>query len=273
MSALERWADALRAWAIPEEILAAAPESPYGFPAEIFRRRAESSVGREASISTLRALEALPEGGHVLDVGVGAGAASLPLAARATLIVGIDSSQDMLDAFLEAASTWGARAEAQKGAWPDIASRVEPADVVVCHHVLYNMQDLAPFAEALTAHARRRVVVEVTDRHPWVWMNDLWRRFHGLERPDGPTAAEARAALQEAGSDAGLEEWDAPPTSGGFKRREDAIALVRRRLCLPSERDPEVAGALGDRLALSGGLWSAGPSEHRIATLWWEGGA
>jgi len=270
VSALERWADALRAWAIPEGILRAAPESPYGFPVEAFRHRTEAAVARKTTVSTRRALEALPAGGSVLDVGVGGGAASLPLAAQAGTILGVDPSPDMLEEFAEAASSSGVRAVPIQGTWPEVAARVEPADVVVCHHVLYNVQDVAPFAEALTERATHRVVVEITDRHPWVWMSDLWLTFHRLERPEGPTAAEALAALLETGAEARLEEWEASPAPGGFGRREDAVALVRRRLCLPPERDPEVAEALGDRLSQQGGLWSAGPRDHRLATIWWD---
>jgi hypothetical protein len=57
---------------------------------------------------------------------------------------------------------------------------------------------------------------------------------------------------------------------GGFARREDAIALVRRRLCLPPERDEDVEQALGDRLHEVDGRWSAGPNVQVIVTLWWD---
>lgn len=270
MDALERWGDALRAWAIPEEILTAAPESPYGFSPELFRRRADAAVGGEPTPSSRRALEALPEGGTVLDVGVGAGAASLPLASRASLIVGVDSSEGMLEQFRDAAAKAGVRVEAVLGSWPDVAGRVAPADVVVCHHVLYNVQDLEPFVDALDERARRRVVVEITETHPLAWMNDLWMRFHRLERPAGPTADDAEEALHELGVDPRREDYVPAMERAGFERREDAVALVRRRLCLPPERDPEIEEALGDRLVHREGLWSAGPPTRTFVTLWWD---
>lgn len=176
----------------------------------------------------------------------------------------------MLEAFRSAAEAAGIEAFTVVGTWPDVAARVEAADVVVCGHVLYNVQDLPPFVEALTNQARRRVVVEITDRHPWAWMNDLWVTFHGIERPSGPTAGDAAKALAELGVDARRQTYVAPPLPAGFDRREDAVALVRRRLCLPPERDPEIAGALGERLKERDGLWSAGPSEQRLVTLWWD---
>ncbi len=269
MSAVDRWGEELRAWTIPDAILSAAPESPYGFPTEPFRRRAERATERAPTPTTLRSLEALPAGGSVLDVGVGSGATSLPLAERASRIVGVDGSEEMLDAFRQAAQKAGVDAVGVLGTWPAVVDEVEVADVVVCGHVLYNVQELRPFVEELRAHARRRCVVEITDRHPWAWMHDLWRRFHDLERPDGPTVGDAEAALRELGLQVAREDRIEPGT-GGFERRGDAVALVRRRLCLSADRDEEVARALGDLLAEHDGLWSAGPPSQRIVTMWWD---
>ena len=270
MNALDRWAEDLRGWGIPEEILAHAPESPWGFPPELMRRRISVALAERPTPSIRRAREALPRGGTVLDVGVGAGAASLPLAATAAEITGVDSSEEMLAAFRDAAVRLGVRTRSVCGLWPDVASEVAPADVVVCHHVLYNVQDLASFVRALHGHARRRVVLEITDRHPLAWMSGLWLRFHGLHRPTGPSADDAAEALAELGLEVRLERITLRPRSGGFERREDAVSLVRRRLCLPAERDDEVAEALGDLLVESDGLWSAGPVEHTLVTLWWD---
>jgi len=268
VNAVERWAELLPGWGVPEQILARAAESPWGFPPELMKRRAKAAVELEPSPSTSRALEALPEHGTVLDVGVGGGAGSLPLAPRASRITGIDESEGMLGAFREAAGSIEIRAVL--GGWPDVADEVEPADVVVCHHVLYNVQDLEPFARALDEHALRRVVIEITEQHPLAWMNDLWMRFQGLARPDGPTAADAAGALAELGLPVHRETEIRPPRASGFERRADAVSLIRRRLCLPPARDPEVAEALGDRLVEHDALWSAGPTEQAVATLWWD---
>jgi release factor glutamine methyltransferase len=93
--AAETWAEALAAWAIPPDILAEAPEDPWAYPVGHFIRAAEESLVRDTP-SLHRALEALPVGGKVLDVGCGAGAASLPLAAHASVLVGVDESEGML---------------------------------------------------------------------------------------------------------------------------------------------------------------------------------
>lgn len=270
-SAATRWHERLHAWAIPEEILVAAPESPYGYPAELFRRRARRASSVEPSPTTTHALAALTEGGAVLDVGCGSGATSLPLAAGAGALIGVDEQPEMLAAFREAASAAGLPVETVEGRWPDVAASTPVAEVAVCGHVLYNVAELAPFARALGAHASRRVVLELTDRHPLAWMHDLWLRFHGLARPDGPTSDDAADVLEEMGLDIGRAERLEAGGRGGFAERADAIGLVRRRLCLPADRDEEIAESLGDRLrADDQGLWNAGPHEHSVITLWWD---
>ncbi len=272
MTAADRWREQLAGWAIPEEIVANASESPWGFATECFRRRGEVAPAPEPTPTTRRALEALPAGGTVLDVGVGGGATSLPMAGSAGSIVGIDQQPDMLEGFLANAAAAGVEARAVTGAWPDAAADVEPADVVVAGHVFYNIPELEPFARALDAHARRRVVVELTDRHPLDWMRDLWLTFHDLERPDGPTADDAEAVLADLGLQVGRDERLVTGGfgGGGFARREDAIHSIRKRLCLPADRDAEIAEALGRRLRERDGLWDVGAEERTVVTLWWD---
>lgn len=264
-----RWAEELAGWAIPPAILSVAPESPYGFPTEVFATRAQRSTAGEDP-SSLRALEALAGGGSVLDIGAGGGAASIPLAPPATRLVAVDPSADLLAAFGAEAASRGIEAATVLGAWPGVAAETEIADVVVCHHVLYNVSDLEPFIRALDAHARRRVVIEMTDEHPLAWMRDLWLVFHGIERPIGPTAEDAREAITSLGIDVRREDRIRPDPTGGFAERTDAVALIRRRLCLRRELDDDVEERLGDRLVEHDGLWSAGPHDQVVSTLWWD---
>ena len=265
--AAERWRADLARWAIPEEILAAAPPgaSPWRFSPETFARHAERVLAEGGGRpSRRRALEALPDGGTVLDVGVGGGAASLALVPPAGLVVGVDDAEGMLDVFAAAADRVGVAHRQVAGTWPAIAADVDAADVVVCHHVLYNIGDIVPFVAALTDHARRRVVVEISEDHPTAGLNPLWEALHGLERPTSPTAADALAVLEEMGlpvaSEASEHEW-----SPFGPDRAATVARVRERLCVGPERDAEVE-ALLDKVA-------ADRPSRRSFALWWEGTA
>ena len=257
------WADALAAWAIPPEILAAAPAEPWEFTPSTFAWTPERAAGDEGADATSRrwALEALPEGGSVLDVGVGGGRASLPLAPPAGLVTGVDSSPALLALFEEAARREGVAHRADEGRWPDVAPKVEAAGLVVCHHVLYNVADLVPFVAALTDHARRTVVVEISVDHPVSGLNAAWKALHGIERPTRPTAGDALAVLEEMGLVVEHREEERPAPPHGHSRA-DQVASARRRLCVGPERDAEIDALLGppDR-------------PRRVVAMRWDGRA
>ncbi len=258
MSAAERWAAELAGWRIDPEILAAAPESPYTLPPALFRAEHGRS-GPESPLLDL-AREALPAGGTVLDVGAGGGAASLPTAPPAGRLVVVDTQVSMLDELSRAAAERGVSVTAHRGQWPDVADEVETCDVVVCSHVFYNVPDLQPFVAALGTHARIRVVAELHDTHPWVDMGPLWAHFHGQPRPTGPTAALAVEVLGEAGIEPRSVVWDRPAPDLTGELGPVAVAFARQRLCLPVDREPEVARLLLARPGLP----------RRTHVLWWD---
>jgi len=267
---LGRWRADLDAWAIPEHITAAVPDSPWVLPRQVFARRADRLIGAPAGPSYEREREALGPGGTVLDIGSGAGAACLPLAAHATSVTAVDSDQGMLDLLAARAAGTGLDLRTVTGRWPDLAARVAPADVVTCHHVLYNIPDLQPFLSALTSHARRRVVVEMTAVHPLTSLSPLWLRFHGLRRPAGPTAGDLLAILAEAGVKAGHTEWSRP-AEADYADLAELVDVTRRRLCLPGDRASEVEAALLDLGIAHERPGDLGTSGREVVTIWWEG--
>jgi hypothetical protein len=136
--------------------------------------------------------------------------------------------------------------------------------------VLYNVQDLREFLLELSTHARRRVVCELTPRHPMTRLNPLWRRFHGIERPAGPTADDVVALAGALGLAVAAERWERP-SGEDHETFEEVVELTRRRLCLPRTRSAEVAAALRDLGVHGTGAVALGPQE--LVTLWWPGAA
>jgi len=270
MSAAHRWTEQLAAWAIPQPILDAAPESPWGHDPAMFARRADVDRATETP-SRQAARETLPDGGAVLDVGCGAGAASLPLAPSAGEIIGVDPSQAMLDEFGLRMRAAGVAHRSVRGTWAEAGDDLPVVDVVVCHHVAYNVPELAGFVADLTRHARRRVVLELTAQHPLSWLNDLWTQFHGITRPSRPTADDAVAVIREAGLRPRRSDWG--PDSRGprtsFAGRGEVVGWVRRRLCLAADRDGEISDALTGRV-IENGDGSVGFPARPIVSLWWD---
>jgi SAM-dependent methyltransferase len=267
---LNRWREDLAAWAIPDHIAAGAAESPWVLPRQVFARRADRLRRAPGGPSFERAWEALEPAGSVLDVGAGAGAACLPLAPRTTTLTAVDADDEMLGLLAGRAAEAGLAARMVHGRWPDVAAQVPPADVVTCHHVVFNVPDLGPFLEALTAHARRRVVIETAAAHPLTSLNPLWLRFHGLKRPDRPTAGDTLAILAAMGRNPGHTEWSRP-AEADYRSMAELVEVTRRRLCLPPERAAEVEAALVELGIKPGQPRDLGSSGRDVVTIWWEG--
>lgn len=258
-SAARRWADELAAWEIDPEILAAVPESPWGCPPELF------AAGLATGPSPLQELvrPALRSGGSLLDVGAGAGAASLPVVPPGGRLHAVDSQPSMLRALGDDARQRGVDVTTYDGVWPDIADEVPVCDVALSAHVLYNIGDLVPFVRTLTAHARDLVVVELAGRHPLVRLAPLWEALHHQPRPSGPTVELAVEVLREAGIEPELREQLREPAQRSGALLESWIDFTRRQLCVPPERRPEVV-ELMERYP---------PQPRRIVALAWPGAA
>jgi SAM-dependent methyltransferase len=269
---LDRWRDDLAAWAIPEHITAAVADSPWVLPRQVFARRADRVAAAPSGPSFQRAWDALDPPGSVLDVGSGAGAACLPLLPRATSLTAVDSDAGMLERLAERGGRAGASLRQALGTWPETAAVAGPADVVTCHHVLYNAGDVGPFLTALTSNARRLVVAEMTAQHPLVTLNELWLRFHGLRRPVSPTAGDLIAILTAMGLRPGHEVWRRP---GGrdYASFDELVEVTRLRLCLPPQRAGELADALTEAGADPGHPLDLASPGRDVVTVWWDGRA
>ncbi|MCG5217813.1 methyltransferase domain-containing protein [Streptosporangium soli] len=253
-----RWRADLERWAIPAEIAANAPVNPWGHAVDRFARRTDASLARPGGPTFERVLAALPEGGTLLDVGAGTGAAGLPAAKdRRARLIAVDENAGMLARLGELSP----EAVTIEGRWPDIADKVPVADVAMCAHVVFNVPDLAEFFAALTAHARRRVVVELPEEHPTSWAAPLWAHFHGVTRPVTPTARDAVDLAAAMGHDVDEETYPAPDDL--FESVEELAGSACRRLCLDPARAAEVADA-----ALVLGVWPLPP--RRWTTMSWE---
>ncbi|MAT07169.1 MAG: SAM-dependent methyltransferase [Acidimicrobiaceae bacterium] len=262
-TAADRWSDLIASWGLPEHIVAAAPESPWRH--DVARFAVDDEAIDRDSTSARWAREVIPPvGGTVLDVGCGGGRSVAPLVPPATEVIGVDRVGAMLDEFVAAAERLGVARRTVHGAWPDVMATTPVADVVICHHVLYDVGDLVPFVVGLTARARLAVVVEIPVRHPMSAWNGAFGHFWNLDRPDRPTHLDVIAVLRELGLD---PEFTVSPRRRRSRYDADPanlLTVARRRLGLGGDRDAELAGWLAEYPP---------PFVDEVATIRWPGDA
>ena len=255
MNPSQKWKSDLEAWAIPQEIIDQATESPWIHPPVLF----QIPKLIDLTPSHQKAFEALPENGSILDIGCGGGIAAFAMGRKAGQVIGVDHQSEMLDMFTENAKDRHTGSVVHEGFWPAIESDAEVADVAVAHHVVYNVQDIVPFIQAMNSHARKRVVLELPQHHPLSNLSAAWKHFWNLDRPKNPTPQDLMNVLTELGINAHLLLWEGQLRQE--RNMDDAVRFTRIRLCLPESRDLEVREFL-----------EASPvSEVRgLATIWWD---
>lgn len=259
MSAAQRWASDLASWGIPDEILAQAPQSPWIHPVSSFTPSGDLHVDTPSRHRALEAIDDIKDP-SVLDVGCGGGRAAFGLVPPAGSVVGVDHQQGMLDVFIAQANDRGVAVDTVLGDWPDVAGDTPTCDVVVCHHVAYNVAAIEPFIQALHTHARRRVVLELPERHPLTHLSDAWQHFWNLTRPTAPTAEDLLVVIRELGMDAHLERWSVPAPTVMPEVTDLDVEHMRIRLCLSADRDPDVRSFLESRA----------PVGRDLAAIWWD---
>lgn len=254
-SAVEKWKSDLAAWAIPQEILDQAEVAPWFHPAALFALPEKIWD----SPSHQRALEAMPSGGSVLDIGCGGGIGAFAITPPAGHVIGVDHQNEMLEMFVNNANARGVTSKIFEGFWPAIADQVPVADVVTCHHVVYNVGDIEPFIRALDSHANRRVVIELPLVHPMTPRNSGWKHFWNLDRPTSPTADDFLNVLSELGINANSEKFIGRILLD--EGEDDRVEYTRMRLCLPKSRNDEVVEFLKS---------NPSPAVRELAVVWWD---
>ena len=253
MRPADKWRSDLALWGIPKEILDQAPENPWIHPPALFQipSRIEINPSHE------RAIDVNPK--SVLDIGCGGGIAAFACVPPAKLVIGVDHQLEMLEMFQQNALNRAVDSQVHLGDWPDIANEVEKADVVTCHHVVYNIQKIEEFVSELISHANKRVVIEMPEFHPLSNMSPMWKHFWNLDRPTTPSAHDFTDVLNELGVNSTMTLW--PGEMRSDVDFDSQVRFMRIRLCLPESRENEVREFM---------LENQPKSERKLATLWWD---
>jgi len=175
---------------------------------------------------------------EVLDVGAGTGRHTLALAPHVRRVVAVDPSEAMLSLLRQdVAAAALSNVEAIHADW--MSAQLEPADAVICSHVLYPIADVVPFIRKLETHARGRVWIYIRV-DPLATDLGLWKEFHGIPLQDQPTFVDLYPVLLQMGVVADVEVVEHRFTLT-YASVDEAVAQVRNGVCLREDDEEGTA--------------------------------
>lgn len=266
MTAADRWRQQLQAWALPPDLLASAPQSPYGWPKKTWKDRAKRALDQELSPTGDLVHRLAGNRGSVLDIGAGSGRSSLPLVREGHRVTMVEPDPTMLETLTELTVAHPVAIVA--GRWPEVADQVESHTVAMSTHVVYDVPELVPFLKAMDRKAESAVVIEMFPEHPWSSLREAYRHFHQLDRPEGPTVDDLLEVVRELGHAPLVERW-IRPSDIVYETVEELVAASARRLVLPPTRWAELAEYVKPQIVGIPGNYRVGPDEREIFTVWW----
>ena len=207
----------------------------------------------------------------VLDVGGGAGRLALPLALRCRQVTVVEPSAGMVEQLEEGAREADiTNVTSVQSSWEEVDS--QPADIVLCAHVLYGVADIVPFVRKLEAGAREKVLVLMFMDSPQSHLAPLWEQVHGETRINLPALPELLHVMWEMGIYPSLEMVHSNPPRRS-EDREAAIEEFRPRLYVTpgTAKDLRLIEATNRLLVETPeGLEVRGVRTRRIGLLAWS---
>ncbi len=225
MSAIQRWTEMVRTEHAQSDSMR--KEEPPDDSWSNFAGQFKADPRRTGDLLVNHLRQAIAPGQTVLDVGAGGGRLALPLALDAEKVIAVEPSPSMCRILREAASEFNVpNVEVVEAGWLD--AQVDRADVAVCAHVLYVIQDIKAFVRKLEEHAGQ-VLVIVFQAPPQSQMYPLWERVHGVPRLGLPSLPEFLEVLDQLGTEPDVEVVHTE-RNRGFESLEVAIEQIARRL-------------------------------------------
>ena len=271
-SPVDRWRRLLEDWALPDELLEAVPDSPYGWSAGLWERRAQLAREQGGDSPTAAAVRGLlGEAGSLLDVGAGTGRASL-LHADNHSLTAVEQNPDLAAGLRRRAADLGIKVDVIEGSWPEVAGSVTGHEVALCAHVVYDTQDIEQFLFELQRHALRGVVIELTPDHPWSGLTSYYQALHEIDRPDGPNYLDFVEVVEQVCDVRPRVEVWTRPGQVWFESWEEILAHYGKRLVLPRDRREELRALLASETTEDDGRLFVGSRDRTIVTISWPTG-
>ena len=192
-----------------------------------------------------------------LDIGVGAGRYSLPLALKAGRVHAVEPSPSMLEALRAGMVRYDiANIEITEGRWPLAGGTVPRADVVLLAHVGYDIAGFGAFLDAAERAAVRRCVAIMRAGAATTTGRLLWPEVHREERIQLPMLPEFVSLLMARGSMPSVTLTQR--TAKGYDTLEALLDASRQQLWLRpgSPKDEHLRRLVGERATERDGHWA-----------------
>ena len=226
MTAIQRWTEMIRAEHAQSDRMRKHEPPPADSWTNLAQQfRADPRRTDDPLVDHLR--QQVTEEQVILDVGAGGGRMALPLALSAKKVIAVEPSPSMCRVLREAVAEFDVmNVEVMESGWLD--AQVPQADVALCCHVLYTIQDIEPFVRKLEEHASR-VLVVMFQSPPQSQIYPLWEPVHGEPRLPLPSVPEFLEVLDQLGIEPEVAVVNTE-RNRGYDSRETAKEQIARRL-------------------------------------------
>jgi 2-polyprenyl-3-methyl-5-hydroxy-6-metoxy-1,4-benzoquinol methylase len=210
----------------------------------------------------------------VLDVGAGTGRFTLALAPLVQHVTAVEPNAPMLDYLRHDAREEGlTNISYVPTTWQDAPDNLH-ADIVICSHVLYAINDINPFLAKLQAATHHACYISMRATPFDTITAPLWRYFHGDQRQYPPSYIHVLDVLYEMGINANVEIINSPPSRQfQYSSVDEAVESLIEQLILPNDEQTrkELRTLLGQWLVeRDGALVPPVESKMVSAIIWWS---
>ena len=183
----------------------------------------------------------------IIDVGGGAGRYALPLALKCRHVTVIEPSPAMCRSLQEQAEDSGIfNISVVQSSWEDAS--IDPADVVLCSHVISGAREVQAFLRKMEDHALCLVILVETMASPQAAFGGFWGIVYGEKRVDLPAIPELMAVLWDMGAFPSLEMLE-PSPHRAVPTKQSAFALLRKSLFIrPGNANDSILEGCFDQL-------------------------